>query len=313
MPLTRALFALCLVVLLAPSVRADPLRLVLGTATPGGGFPVYGAALAAALREVDPDLTLETRATGGSAENVGLLRAGAVDLALVQGEFAYPALAERDARRLTVVAPMYATPGLLVVAAASPVRTLADLAGKPVALGTRNSGLTAMGRAVLTASGLDPERDVVPILLDHAGDGPALVADGRAAGLWGGGIGWPGFMAVAALPGGGRFVGPSPAAIGRALAASPSLRPMTVPAGSFRGQDAAIETVGSWSLVLARPGFDPEAAHRLVAAIDRAGADLARRLPQGRDSDPRNLAAAVPAENLNPGTARYLREVGAAR
>ncbi|TXM64874.1 TAXI family TRAP transporter solute-binding subunit [Methylobacterium sp. WL120] len=313
MPPTRAMFTLCLVALLAQSVRADPLRLVLGTATPGGGFPAYGAALASAIHEVDPDLTLETRATGGSAENVGLLRAGSVDLALVQGEFAYPALAAKVAPRLTVVAPMYATPGLLVVAAASPVRTLADLAGKPVALGTRNSGLTAMGRAVLTASGLDPERDVVPILLAHAGDGPALVADGRAAGLWGGGIGWPGFMAVAALPGGARFVGPAPEAIDRALAASPSLRRMTVPAGSFRGQDAAIDTVGSWSLVLARPGLDPEAAHRLVAAIDRAGADLARRLPQGRDSDPRNLSGAVPAENLNPGTARYLREVGAAR
>ena len=313
MPLKRTLLAACLLALLVPSVRAEPLRLVLGTATPGGGFPAYGAALAAAVRKIDPELILETRATGGSAENVGLLRAGALDLALVQGEFAYPALATKDERRLTVVAPMYATPGLLVVAAASPVRRLVDLAGKPVALGTRNSGLTAMGRAVLAASGLDPERDVVPILLDHAGDGPSMVADGRAAGLWGGGIGWPGFLAVAALPGGARFVGPAPEAIERALAASPSLRRMSVPAGSFRGQDAAIETIGSWSLVLARPGLDPEAAHRLVAAIDRAGADLARRLPQGRDSDPRNLAAAVPAESLDPGTARYLREVGAAR
>ncbi|TXM89913.1 hypothetical protein FV219_22715 [Methylobacterium sp. WL122] len=77
MPPTRVLLALCLFALLAPSVRADPLRLVLGTATPGGGFPAYGAVFAAALHEVDPDLTIETQATGGSAENVGLLRAGA--------------------------------------------------------------------------------------------------------------------------------------------------------------------------------------------------------------------------------------------
>ena len=77
----------------APAARAEPLRLVLGTATPGGGFPAYGAALADAVRAVDPDLTLEARPTGGWAENIGLLRAGDLDLALVQGEFAYPALA----------------------------------------------------------------------------------------------------------------------------------------------------------------------------------------------------------------------------
>uniref|UniRef100_UPI0035CA4352 TAXI family TRAP transporter solute-binding subunit n=1 Tax=uncultured Methylobacterium sp. TaxID=157278 RepID=UPI0035CA4352 len=250
--------------------------------------------------------------TGGSAENLDLLRAGKVDLALVQGEFAYAALAPQDgAPGLTVVAPMYATPGLFVVPSASPVTAVADLRGRPVALGTRNSGLTVMGRAVLAASGIDPEREIAPILLEHAGDGPAMVADGRAAALWGGGLGWPGFSAVADAPGGARFIGPSPEAIERVLTGRASLRRMTVPAGSFRGQDVAIETVGSWSLVLARPGLDPEAAHRLIAAIDRAGGGLARRLPQGRDSDPRNLAAAVLPAMLNPGTARYLAEIGA--
>ncbi|WP_375456342.1 TAXI family TRAP transporter solute-binding subunit [uncultured Methylobacterium sp.] len=313
MPLKPLLLAVCLA-LAAAGARAEPLRLVLGTATPGGGFPAYGAALAASVREADPDLVVETRATGGSAENLGLLRAGTVDIALVQGEFAYAALETgAPAARLTVVAPMYATPGLLVVAAASPVRTLADLRGKPVALGTRNSGLTMMGRAVLAASGIDPERDITPILLEQAGDGPGLVADGRAAALWGGGLGWPGFTAVAAAPGGARFIGPNAAAIETVLAARSSLRRMTVPAGSFRGQEAAIETVGSWSLILARPGLEPAAAHRLIAAIDHAREALAKRLPQGRDSDPKNLAAAVPPDTLNPGTARYLAETGVPR
>ena len=74
----------------------------------------------------------------------------------MQGEYAYPALAE--AGRLTVLAPMYPTPGLFVVPAGSPIRTVADLRGRTVALGTHNSGLTVMGRSVLSASGLDPAR-----------------------------------------------------------------------------------------------------------------------------------------------------------
>ena len=48
----------------------------LGTATPGGGFPVYGEAVAAILNEVDPTLNVRSRNTKGSTENVPLLEAG---------------------------------------------------------------------------------------------------------------------------------------------------------------------------------------------------------------------------------------------
>ncbi|KMO44792.1 C4-dicarboxylate ABC transporter substrate-binding protein [Methylobacterium tarhaniae] len=296
--------------LLAPasaSHAAEPLRLVLATATPGGGFPAYGEALAAAVREVDPDLILELRASKGSTENLVLLRDGRVDLGLVQGEYAYEALTGEGAKpAVTVVAPVYAAPGLFVVPADSPVRRIDDLRGRPVALGTRSSGLTAMGRTVLRGSGIDPEHDIRPVLLDQAGDGPAMLRDGRAAALFGGGTGWPGFRTMAEAPGGARFMGPSPAAIVAILAASPSLRRMTVPPGTFPHQDAAIETVGSWSFILGRPGLDPTSVARLVAAIDRAKPALARRLPHERPSDPRDLKDAVPAGWLHPATAAFL-------
>jgi TRAP transporter TAXI family solute receptor len=70
----------------------DTLTLTLGTATPGGGFPVYGEAVAAAIAEADPSLRIETRNTKGSTENVPLLEAEKLDIALVQGEVAYEAL-----------------------------------------------------------------------------------------------------------------------------------------------------------------------------------------------------------------------------
>ncbi|MFH6783227.1 MULTISPECIES: TAXI family TRAP transporter solute-binding subunit [Methylobacterium] len=314
--LIAAAFAGLLVPLSAATAQdrptSAPLHLVLATATPGGGFPAYGEALAAAIREVSPDITLELRASKGSTENLILLREGKVDLGLVQGEYAYEALAGQGVGKgaeqpIAVVAPVYAAPGLFVVRADSPVRRIDDLRGRPVALGTRASGLTAMGRTVLRGAGLDPEHDIRPILLDHAGDGPAMVADGRAAALFGGGTGWPGFRAVAEAPGGARFLGPSAAAIDAILAASPSLRRMTVPAKTFPGQDEAVETVGSWSLTLGKPGLDPAAVARLVAAIDRAKPALARRLPHERPSDPRDLDAAVPAAWLHPATAAFLR------
>src|SRR5512132_671819 len=75
------------------SVPNTPLKVTLATATPGGGFPVYGAAFKAAIEETDPSIKIETINTKGSAENVPLLEQRKMDLALVQGEAAYEALA----------------------------------------------------------------------------------------------------------------------------------------------------------------------------------------------------------------------------
>lgn len=305
----RAVGLLLALLLLSAAAGAGEVRVKLGTATPGGGFPAYAEALIATLRETDPGLVIEPRPTGGSVENLGLLRGGVLDLALVQGEHAYPALADTTAPRLTVVAPIYPTPGLFVVPGDSPVRQVSDLRGRPVALGTRDSGLTAMGRAVLAASGLDPERDIVPVVLARAGDGPERVRAGAVAALWGGGLRWPGFTALAADPGGARFLAPGPEAVARLVAERPSLRRMRVPAGTFRGQDEAIDTVGSWSLILARPGLPPGTAERLVRAMDKARDALARATSQGTGGDPRNLAEAVPPAWLNPGTARVLADL----
>lgn len=289
-----------------------PLRLTLATATPGGGFPVYGEAFAASVQEADPAITVELRNTRGSNENVPLLERGEVDLGLVQGEVAYEFLQRRgdDPRAPKVVSAMYATAGLFVVRADGPSRTIADLRGRRVALGAAGSGLTVMGRAFLRGEGLDPERDLEAITLERAGDGPAMVADGRAAALFGGGVGWPGFRAVAEGPGGARFLAPSDEAIGRILAANPGMRRLAVPAGTYPGQDAALASAGSWSLVLCRGDLSEWAGFRLARALDAAGEGLAKRLPQGRETRPENTVAAVPAGWLQAGVARHLRTAG---
>src|ERR1700704_2074004 len=74
------------------AARAQPMKIRLGTATPGGGFPVYGAAFIAAIKAQDPALEIEAINTKGSTENVPMLEASTLDLALVQGEVVHEAL-----------------------------------------------------------------------------------------------------------------------------------------------------------------------------------------------------------------------------
>ena len=231
-------------------------KIILGTATPGGGFPLYGGAFAETINETDPALAVEPRNTKGSTENIPLLEAGQLDIALVTGEPAYEAFEGigRPRSALKIITAMYSTAGMFVVRGDSPARTIGDLKGKPVAFGAKGSGLTILSRYVLDGLGLDQDKDFQAIYLDKAGDGPAMVLDGRAAALWGGGVGWPGFAAVAQA--GGRFIAPNAEEATRIRAKHSFLKALTLPAGSYPGQNEAVNSVGSWSFVLARPTLE---------------------------------------------------------
>jgi TRAP transporter TAXI family solute receptor len=300
----------------AMTALAQPTAVSLGTATPGGGFPVYGAAFAETVNAMDPTLSIQPRNTKGSTENVPLLEKGELDLGLVQGEAAHEALAGvgRKPADLRIVSAMYATPGLFVVRADSPYRAIADLRGKPVVLGAKGSGLVILARYVLDGIGLNADVDFEAIYLDRAGDGPAMVLDGRAAALWGGGIGWPGFETMAKSAGGARFIAPSAAEIDRILAKHTFLRKLTVPAGTYQGQGAPLTSVGSWSFVLARPTLSDDVAYRLARALHKGEATIAQKLPQARETTAANTVAGAPRpELIHPGVMRYLREAGIAK
>jgi hypothetical protein len=285
----------------------------LGTATPGGGFPLYGNAFAEAINAADPTFSVAPRNTKGSNENIPLLEAGELDIALVAGEPSYEAFMGigRAPTRLKILTAMYSSPGMFVVRADSPYRTIADLVGKSVAFGAKGSGLPILSRYMLDGLGLKQDEDFKSVYLDHAGAGPAMVADGRVAALWGAGIGWPGFAAVAASPGGARFIVPDTDQIARIRARHSFLKPLTVPAGSYPGQNAAIDSLGSWSFVLARETLPDDVAYRLARTLHGIEAALCARLAQACETTAANTAAAAPKLDLiHPGVLKYFREIG---
>jgi len=285
----------------------------LGTATPGGGFPLYGNAFAEVLNAADPTLAIEPRNTKGSGENIPLLEAAQLDIALVAGEPSYEAFMGigRPRTGLKIMTAMYSSPGMFVVRADSPYKTIRDLVGLPVAFGARGSGLPILSRYVLDGLGLKQDEDFQSVYLERAGDGPAMVQDGRVAALWGAGLGWPGFTAVAASPGGARFIAPDADEIARIRAKHSFLKPLTVPAGSYPNQNASINSVGSWSFVLARENLPDDLAYRLARTLHGAESALCKKLAQACETTAANTVAAAPRpELIHPGVLKYFREIG---
>jgi TRAP transporter TAXI family solute receptor len=288
----------------------------LGTATPGGGFPLYGDKLASVMNEADPSLVISPRNTKGSNENIPLLEKGELDLGLVAGEPAYQAFMgiDRPPTKVKILTAIYSSPGLFVVRADSPYKTIRDLVGQTVVFGAKGSGLPILSRYILDGLGLKQDEDFKSVYLDHAGDGPAFVLDGRAAALWGAGVGWPGFEAMAKSPGGARFVAPSADEIAQVRARHSFLKPLTVPAGSYPGQGAAIPSIGSWSFVLVRENLPDDVAYRLARTLHGAEGTLCKTLAQACETTAANTVAAAPNLDLiHPGVLKYFREIGVAK
>jgi uncharacterized protein len=288
----------------------------LGTATPGGGFPLYGNAFAEILNAADPAMSVEPRNTKGSNENIPMLEAGQLDIATVAGEPSYEAFMGigRPATKLKILTAMYSSPGMFVVRADSPYKTIRDLVGQPVAFGAKGSGLPILSRYILDGIGLKQDEDFKSIYLDRAGDGPAMVQDGRAAALWGAGVGWPGFAAMAESPGGARFIAPDAGEIARIRARHTFLKPLTIPAGSYPNQTAAISSVGSWSFILARESLPDDVAYRLAKTLHGVEDAFCKKLAQACETTAANTVAAAPKlELIHPGVMKYFREIGVVR
>jgi TRAP transporter TAXI family solute receptor len=290
----------------------DKTAVIHGTATPGGGFPVYGEAYAATINEMDATLSVQPKNTKGSTENVPLLEAGTIDTGQVTGEVTYEAVngIGRAPAKVKILNAMYSNTGMFIVRADSPYKTIADLKGQTIAWGAGGSGFVVLARYAMDGLGLDMNKDFKAVYLEKAADGPAMVLDGRAAALWGGGVGWPGFVAVAKA--GARFIAPSADEIKRITAKHTFIKPLTLPAGSYAGQSAPVNTVGSWAFVLTRPTLPDDVAYRMMRALHKGEGAIGKRLEQAGESTMANtVAAALSVDLIHPGAQKYLREIGA--
>lgn len=294
------------------ALAIDRSPVILGTATPGGGFELYGGVLAEEVNKVAPDLNLLARNTKGSRQNIPLLEQGTLDVALVASlaaREAFEGINREKPTDLKIITAIYPTFGAFAVKGDSPAQTYSDLIGQKVAWGTRSSGLTLLSQYINEALGLDRDKDFDAVYLERAGHGAPMVLNNEVAAQWGGGVGWPNFTRI--MNAGGRLVGLSAEQINKVNNKFPFLLPMEIPAESYPGQQTALHTVGSFSFLLARADLPEDIAYKLARAIHKAQPNLAARLKQARDTSPDNTwKAAGKVDRIHPGVRKYLADIG---
>jgi TRAP transporter TAXI family solute receptor len=132
-----------------------------------------------------PGVIAVAQSTGGSVDNIALLKSGQIDMAICQADVAYDAYRGTDAavpafEGLRAMGTLYRESLHLVARVGSGIHRVEDIRGKRVSLGDPGSGTLVSVRLLLKALGLDEAGGETGVAANF--DRPSVAADKVAVG-----------------------------------------------------------------------------------------------------------------------------------
>jgi len=256
-------------------------------------------------------LQAQVEATAGPVANVQLINSKQTDLGSASMGPAYDGfLGQGWARgkrhdQIRILFPMFPSYWQWWVPAKSAIRHVKDLGGLDVALSGAGSTPDYYGRKMFELFGVKPRR----IINGSFTDSNNMIRDGIL----------PASAAFAGLPHPSavelqtthniRVLGLPRADAERFITGFPELGLGVIPPGTYKGQDAPIETITVWFVMLAHKDLPEDLAYALVKATFESRQDLIRGLKSAQETVAENIAQ-VTALPLHAGAVRYYRERG---
>ena len=303
--------------------RADDKNLIIATATTGGTYYPVGVAIGTLISVKlagDQGITATAINSAGSGENVQMLKNKEADLAILQALFgqeaykgtgAYEGKPVKDFQAVTMLwenVEHFALLGKYVKTG-----TIMDLKGlnQKFSIGKRGSGTEGSGRAILSAMGIDPEKDMTPEYLGYSPSASAMI-DGRVAGA-----NLPAGPPVAAVTqlyaqlGGKnvRVLDFTDEQIAQLQKSYPVWTKYVVKAKTYPGQTVDIRTVAQPNFLACRPDLPEETVYLITKTIYENLPFLhnIHKATTAMSLERATLGLPVP---LHPGAARFYKEKG---
>jgi TRAP transporter TAXI family solute receptor len=305
---------LFLLVLVSCSGAPDVRYLSIATGGTGGIYYPYGGGVAKVLNEHLTGVRATAEVTGASADNLRYVRDGRADLAFVMGDVLADAVQGKgtfDAPLpIATLATLYTNYAHLVTLESTGIRSIGDLRGRVVSVGSPGSGTEIFAERILRASGVDPARDLTRQGLGVSESAGALKDGKIAAFFWVGGIPTPALQDLAHSHGiTMRLVPTAAASAGLRQAHGDVYLQGEVPGGVYRGVDDAVPMVAVMNLLVVNTSMDEQLAYDITRLIHERQADLAAIHPEARNLRLESASKHSPAP-FHPGAVRYYREKG---
>jgi TRAP transporter TAXI family solute receptor len=287
-----------------------PDQLLIGTASPGGTYYVYGEGLAKILTRA-LDLPVVRLATEGPAQNIELLETGEAKLGFVTIGIALQAWngtgvweGKKPARSMRAILPMYDTPFQFMVLQESGIRSIAEMAGKRVGVGPRGGTSAAYFPQFFQTLKI-PVNLVFGEWAELAAQVQKRTLDVLAVGA---GVPFPSFVELETKDK-VRYVAFGAEQIAALRLAMPELTPSRIPAGTYPSLLRHYQTLGLYNFVVARSDLQDDLVYNVVRTVFENHEEMMEAHAAAAATVPANIDrnSFLP---LHPGAIRYYRQIG---
>lgn len=309
-----ACFTLSLCCILGFSGCSQQNSLKLGTGNEEGMYYQFGNALADMANNVSDAPALDVVSTAGSSANLRLLSQGFLDIATVQADTLYDAANgtglfanSEPYDGYSVVAGLYTEACQIVVPADSDIKTVADLAGKTVSIGERESGVLQNALQILEAYNLR-ESDFTPEYLSFS-DSAAAIKDGSIdAAFVTAAVPTPAVTSLADEVG-IRLLSLDADVIKTLIAHHGYYMSCTIPADTYKGQSENVLTVGVKAVLVARNDISDAQVKAVLNLLFDENSAFAEKLPNDMQPVIEEAVVGIPT-GFHSGAAAFFAEKG---
>ena len=287
-------------------------NMTMGTGGTSGTYYGYGGVLGQYIKN-NAGVNVTVVSTDGSKANIQGIAAGNYQLGTVQsdvmayaweGTRSFEGEGKIDAFR--VVAGLYAESVQLVTMDPA-IKSVADLKGKSVSIGAPGSGVYFNATDVLAAAGLS-EQDIKAQYQSFADSADAL-KDGKIdAAFIVAGAPTPAITELCTTN--SAYLVPIDGEVADKLMAScPFYTTYTIPAGTYAGQEADVQTVTVKATLIVDANASEEDVYKLTAAIFDNAEAIAAENAKGAELSIENATSGMTAP-FHAGAAKYFAEKG---
>ncbi|MCR5715274.1 MAG: TAXI family TRAP transporter solute-binding subunit [Lachnospiraceae bacterium] len=308
----KTCIALLLVLMLTMTGCGSATRMMFGTGGTSGTYYAYGGVLAQYMHNY-ADIKVTAVSTGGSKVNIQSIQDGDFQLGFTQSDVMSYAWAgarsfsdDGATHDFRVLGCLYAETVQLITMDED-INSVEDLRGKSVSIGEAGSGVYFNALDVLNGAGITLD-DIKP-QYQSFGDSKESLKDGKidAAFIVAGAP--TSAVTELATTNGVKLINISGDFRDQILADCPYYNALTIPAGTYPGQDEDVETITVEATLIVSANLDADTVYGLTAALFDHKDEITAENAKGGELD-LTTASSITDVPYHEGAARYYKEHG---